>query len=143
VGFDDVSFVVMKADLSTPEAALAALEDAYNRKDIEAAVAAKDFSFEAREMLISLKSLSSPLPEDIVKQTADVLELAFRKQVEVQGFPDFTQLRCRVVSKKELRDNVVELVEECRFPDGGTSRQVMHAYRNESGWRIVIFPPLR
>src|SRR5215469_16168159 len=112
----------MLQDLSTPEAALAALEDAYNRKDIEAAVATKDFAREAREMLISLKGLPHPLDDDLVKQTADVLELAFRKQMEVQGFPNFTDLHCKVVSKKELREDLVELVEECLFPDGKKSR---------------------
>jgi hypothetical protein len=112
----------MPADLSTPEAALAALEDAYNRKDIEAAVGAKDFTCEAREMLVSLKSFSDSPDDELVKQTADVLELAFRKQMEVQGFPDFTEIRCKVVSKKKLRDDLVELVEECLFRDGRKSQ---------------------
>ncbi len=133
----------MKADLSTPEAAVAALEDAYKQKDVDAAIDAKDFTFEAREMLISLKNLPNPPDEDLVKQTANVLELAFRKQVETRGFPDFTQLRCQVVSKKELRDDLVELVEECVFPDGGKSSQTLHACKNASGWHIVILPSSR
>ncbi|HMF91209.1 MAG TPA: hypothetical protein VKL40_11230 [Candidatus Angelobacter sp.] len=133
----------MHADLSTPEAALAALEDAYNRKDIEAAVAAKDFVLEAREMLISLKAFSSSPDPEVLKQTADVLELSFRKHMEVQGFPDFTRVRCKVVSKKELRDDLVEMVEECLFPDGGKSHQTMHAAKNESGWHIIVLPPSR
>jgi hypothetical protein len=136
-------FISMQSDFSTPEAALAALEDAYNRKDIEAAVAAKDFTFEAREMLTRLKNIPQPPEGDLVRQAAGALELAFRKQMEVEGFPDFTELRCKVVSKKQLSDGLVELVEECVFPDGGKSRQTMHASKNDGGWHIVVLSAAR
>ncbi len=42
------------AEFSTPIAALNSLEAAYIAKSIEAAVAAKDFGAEAREMLLSI-----------------------------------------------------------------------------------------
>jgi hypothetical protein len=57
-------------DFSTPEGALAALEDAYKRKDLDGAVAAKDFEYEAREMLLALKNLPGPPDDDLVSQTA-------------------------------------------------------------------------
>ena len=38
-------------DFSSPEGAILCLEDAYRKRDIEAAVAAKDFATEARRML--------------------------------------------------------------------------------------------
>src|SRR6478735_8084955 len=38
-------------DFTTPEGAILCLEDAYRRRDIEAAIAAKDFKTEARLML--------------------------------------------------------------------------------------------
>ena len=91
-------------------------------------------------MLLNLKNLSGPPEENLISQTAQVLELAFRKQMEVQGFPEFTQLRCRLVAKKELRADLVELVEECLFPDGGASRKSLHAQKHDSGWHIVILP---
>ena len=129
----------MAADLSTPEGALKALEDAYVRKDIEAAVAAKDFRFEAREMLATHKQLSKP-DEELVSQVAQTLELAFRSQMKTSGFPDFNQLRCAVTHKAQLRPDLVELTEECVFPDGGKSHQTLHAANSAGGWRIVIMP---
>jgi hypothetical protein len=72
-----------------------------------------------------------------------VLELAFKKQIETNGFPDFTAIRCQVVSQKELQGDLVELVEECAFPDGGQSRQILHACKNSGGWHIVILPSSR
>jgi hypothetical protein len=131
--------MVMADNFSTPENALRALEDAYVRKDIDAAVAAKDFQFEARAMLSSMKSHGSP-DEALVKQTAEVLELAFRKQIKEQGFPDFASLRCKVTQQRQVRDGLVEMVEECVYPDGGKSSDKLHAARSSAGWRIVILP---
>jgi hypothetical protein len=130
----------MTADLSTPELALAALEDAYARRDLDAAVAAKDFKFEARAMLLSLPNLTEGVDDALVSQAADVLELAFRQQIQVNGFPDFGNLTCRVISKRALREDLFELIEECVFPDGGRSRQTLHAAQNARGWHIVILP---
>jgi len=127
-------------DFSTPEKALASLEDAYNRKDIVAAVAAKDFLFEAREMLLSIKNPPVPPDEETVKLTAEVLELGFTKEIERNGFPDFRNLRCRAISENPLREDLVEIVEECVFPDGGKSREILHAARNTTGWHIVVLP---
>jgi len=127
------------ADFSTPAAALAALEDAYNRKDIVTAVSAKDFLFEGREMLLTINPAVPP-DEETIKLTAGVLKLAFTKEIERNGFPDFGNLRCRVISENQLREGLVELVEECIFPDGGRSREMLHAARNTTGWHIVVLP---
>ena len=128
------------ADFSTPERALASLEDAYVRKDIDGAIAAKDFNFEAREMLLILSDVAEQMDDAMVEQTAQVLELAFRSQIEEEGFPDFQNVRCRVTDKKDLREDLVELVEECVLPDGSGSKQVLHAVRNQTGWHIVVLP---
>lgn len=130
----------MAADLSSPERALKALEDAYVRKDIEAAVAAKDFQFEARAMLGALKNLPGPPDDQLVQQAAEVLELSFRQQMKTSGFPAFAGLQCGVVRKKQLRADLVQLVEECIFPDGGKSTGTLHAARSAAGWRIVVLP---
>ena len=130
----------MAADLSTPERALLALESAYARKDIEAAVAAKDFRYEARAMLRGLKN-PLEIDEELIGKTAEVLELGFRKDMRSKGFPDFKRLRCTVLSTKQVEPGLVEMVEECIFPDGGKSRDILHAAKSDYGWRIVILPP--
>ena len=129
----------MASDLSSPETALMALEDAYSRKDLEAAVAAKDFRYEAHAMLRALKNLPSP-DEALVRQATEVLERSFRKQMSTQGFPDFTGLRCAVIKKTQIRSDLVEMVEECIFRDGRKSTDVLHAALGVKGWRIVVLP---
>ena len=133
------SFMAMAAGSTTPEGALRDLENAYVRKDLEAAVAAKDFNFEARAMLKALRNIGDP-DQAIVKQAAEVLELGFRRQMQTSGLPAFADLRCRVVSKKALSLELVEMVEECIFPDGGRSTDTVHAAKSSSGWRIVVLP---
>ncbi|WP_428506877.1 hypothetical protein [Roseateles sp.] len=129
----------MAEDLSTPETALRSLEAAYSQKNIEAAVAARDFKFEARELLVNLKGIKDP-EQNLVDETSHVLELSFRKQMRDSGFPNFSYLSCVVVAKKVLREDLVELIEECVFPDGGKSRDTVHAAKSPAGWRIVILP---
>jgi len=129
----------MAADLSTPEKALQALETAYVRSDLEAAVAARDFRFEAREMLRAMNP--TVVDDDLVKQTSEVLELAFRKEMKSNGFPPFKDLRCTVVKRTELAPGLVEMMEECVFPDGAKSREPVHAAKSDVGWRIVVLPP--
>lgn len=131
--------VSMAIDLSTPEAALKSLETAYIQKDIEAAVTAKDFKFEAKELLVNLKKIGTP-DQEMIDETAKVLELGFRKHMRESGFPDFSSLRCTVVQKKNIRDGLVEMIEDCVFPDGGKSRDTVHAAKSSVGWRIVILP---
>ncbi len=134
-----IALETMASNLSTPEEALRSLEAAYVQKNIEAAVAAKDFKFEAKELLLKLKNIKNP-DQALVDETAHVLELSFRKQMRESGFPDFANLKCAVVAKKFLRDDFVELTEECTFPDGGKSRDTVHAAKSTAGWRIVVLP---
>jgi hypothetical protein len=75
----------MATDYSTPEGALQALEAAYFHEDLEAAVAAKDFSYQARAMFHATNHRNDP--------------------------------------------------------DGGKSRDTLHAAKTNRGWRIVVLPP--
>ncbi|TAK64352.1 hypothetical protein [Methylobacter sp.] len=56
--------------------------------------------------------------EELVNKAAEVLELSFRKQMQTKGFRNFSKIRCSVVSQKQLKPDLVEMVEECVSPDG-------------------------
>jgi hypothetical protein len=84
-----------------PEDAIRALEDAYVRRDANAAVAARDFVEEAKRMLVKIDAKLASEP-DILKQTAEVLELGYRKELKDSTFrrvesaaqsPGLSQLR--------------------------------------------------
>jgi hypothetical protein len=130
----------MAADYSTPEGALLALENAYIAQDIEAAVAAKNFPYEGEQMLRNLKSIPDP-DADLIQEAAKVLELSFRRHLEIKGFPQFAELKCRVTASKQLASDLVELTEECVFPDGYVSIETIHAAMTGQRWGIVVLPP--
>lgn len=121
---------------STPEEAIRKLEDAFRRTDIEAAVAAKDFETEARLMLQSIRP--DLVSAEMVTKTAEVLELGFRKQIETDGFPDFTGLTCTLAKPVEVAENLVKVVETCSRATGETSTQNLYAFKSAKGWRVVV-----
>jgi hypothetical protein len=128
---------------NTPQGALSALEAAYMNKDIEAAVAAKDFFAEARQMLGNLVVKAGedgqPISEDVetLNTTAEVLELSFRKDIQENGFPDFSGIQCESVIHQTIAEDLVILRETCQFQDGGSSVQDLYAARSSGGWRIA------
>lgn len=129
----------IKLDFSTPEGAILMLEDAYRKRDLEAAVAANDFAAQARLMLTDLgKGLEKDA--DLLKETAETLELAYRAQMKKQGFPNFDGLTSRFPGKKphaKFKD-MLEVTEVCTFPDGGTSTQRILVSKTDQGYRVVI-----
>jgi hypothetical protein len=136
------SFFTMSSfatSFSTPENAIKTLEAAYVKKDIEAVVAARDFLNEAKLMLKNINPEFANDPE-ILKQTTEVLELSFRKEMKEAGFPDFSNLRCSLGKVQSVSPSLVKLTETCIFPDGGTSVQDIHVFKSEKGWRVVNVP---
>jgi hypothetical protein len=127
-----------KADFSTPEGAILMLENAYRKKDIEAAVAAKDFEAESRVMLSRLKGGVGNDPE-VLKKSAEVMELSFRAEMKNKGFPDFTGIKSRFPRKQKYQDSddIVAVTEVCTFPDGGTSTQTLLVGKTANGWRVL------
>jgi hypothetical protein len=126
----------------TPEDAVQRLEAAYRGKDLEAAIAAKDFTAEARLMLRNLAHQHPDRPNfsedpEIVTKTAEVLELGFRQEIKQNGFPDFTGVHCSFDPHETLADDLVVIHETCTFPDGGKTKQRINVARTPHGWRVL------
>lgn len=126
----------VRPDFSTPEGALLSLEDAYRRKDIEAAVKSKDFRIEARLMLRNNKNLPAD-DDELIAKAAEVLQLAYRKQFERDGFPDLNGVRSTFPKTEPHQDGVVVVTEVCHYPDGGSSTQRMLVAKTPGGWRVL------
>jgi hypothetical protein len=130
--------VASAVGFDTPEDAVQALEQAYIHKNADAAVAAKDFVEEARLMLQKMNpSLANDA--DILKQTTEVLELAFRNELRTKGYPNFVSLKCSFVSKTQIYPTLVKLTEQCVFPDSGKSVEDVFVTKR-GGWRVVVMP---
>jgi hypothetical protein len=120
-------------DTSTPEGVILLTEDAYRRGDLEAVIALKNFQAEAFYMLtvqMGNKFEISSMGDDLVQKTAEVLELAFRKEMQESGLPDFSDLESSFPKKKDLGNGYWAVTEICKFPDGGHSEEMLLVFFN-------------
>ncbi|TBO42609.1 YegJ family protein [Pedobacter kyonggii] len=125
-----------KANLETPEGAILAIEKAYNNKDIDAAIACKDFFEEAKSLLSVMKM---EIDQDIINETAEVLKLSFINNIEEHGFPDFSTIQNAFPERKKVDETHWVITEVCWYPDGGKSVQLLNTYRSPKGW-VVLGP---
>ncbi|NII82578.1 uncharacterized protein YegJ (DUF2314 family) [Pedobacter sp. SG908] len=125
-----------KADLETPEGAILAIEKAYNNKDIDAAIACKDFFEEAKSLLSVMKM---EIDQDIINETAEVLKLSFINNIEEHGFPDFSTVQNAFPERKKVDETHWVITEVCWYPDGGKSVQLLNTYKSPKGW-VVLGP---
>ena len=126
----------VEANFDTPEGALLMLEEAYKTKDIEVVVRCKGFEQEAKLMLTEAKLKFTPDAE-LLKETSDTLELAFRAEIKQTGFPDMNGIVCRATKREPYADQVVVITEVCKYPDGGTSAQKVLVAQTANGWRVL------
>jgi hypothetical protein len=124
----------IKADLSTPEGAILSLEEAYRQRDIEKAVACKDFEVEAAHMTRDKPEFSTP---DAIAKIAETLELAYRAEMK-GGFPDMKGVTSTFPKKRDYGGGKLVVTEVCRYPDGGTSKQDILVAKTDAGWKVMI-----
>lgn len=125
----------VRKDFTTPEGAILCLEDAYRSKNIEAAVAAKDFKTEARLML-QKTGFGNCINDENVTMLANTLELSFRAHTTAK-WPDFEQLESFFPKQEQLNGGIVAVTEVCRFPDGFYSQQEILVEKTSDGWRVL------
>jgi hypothetical protein len=124
----------------TPELAVLALEQAYSQKNEDSAVAVMDFVEEGRQRLQRINPNLANDPE-VIKQAAEEREAAFRTELRTKGFPDFSQLKCSFVGKRQIAPELVELTQQCSSLEGTKSLQALLVMKSESGWRVTLRPP--
>jgi hypothetical protein len=124
-------------DFSTPEGAILCLEDAYRAKDLEAAVRCKDFQLEARAMSDKIGASKEVINDEIIKQLAVVLELAYRNELKQKGFPDMSGVTCTFPSTETQGEGLVIVTEECTYADGQKSRERLLVGQTANGWRVL------
>jgi hypothetical protein len=125
----------VRKDFTTPEGAILCLEDAYRRRDIEAAVAAKDFKTEARLML-QRTGFGNCITVENVAKLANTLELSFRAHTHAK-WPEFEQLESYFPKRVQLGGGIIAVTEVCRFPDGFYSQQEILVNETPDGGRVL------
>ncbi|SHE69410.1 YegJ family protein [Pedobacter caeni] len=130
----DVGIDHFKADFDTPEGAILSLEQAYQEKDIDKALACKDFYQEAKLML---SSLDFQMEEEMIISTSEALAISFVSYIEKEGMPDFSNINRAFTNREKINDNYWIITEVCTYPDGGNSVQRLQTYKTAQGWRVL------
>ena len=114
----------------------------YRRRDIEAAVACKDFEVEAVLMLLKVDpDLAGD--EEIIQKTAETLELGFRKEKE-NNWPDMEGLEVFFVERKRTHQEfgIIAVTEVVLYPDGTLGEvRLQTSQRKGQGWRVLNVLP--
>ena len=106
---------IYSGDFTTPEGAILKLEEAYRARDLEAAIACKDFVSEAKLLLRNLPDPSLSNDAEIVAETARVLELSYVKMIREQGFPNMTGVTSHFTNRERAPNGIVIVTEVCRW----------------------------
>lgn len=132
------------ADFTTPEGAILMLEDAFRRRDLEAAVAAKDFVTEAR-LELAAEGAPDAGSEAAIAGRAASLEAKFR-DLMTASWPDFTGIESYFLDRQPYGANdsarLVVVTEVSRFAPGaqskgGFSEQHILVTETARGWRVL------
>ena len=131
----------VQADFTTPEGAILMLEEAFRRRDLEAAVAARDFVVEAE--LEAGAQQPTGTSAAIVARAAE-LEQGFRALMTA-SWPDFSGVESYFVDRQPYRPpsgqsnalGFAVITEVNRFAGGGYSEQRILVTETVRGWRVL------
>lgn len=122
-------------DFNTPEGAILCLEDAYRRRDLDAACACKDFLIEATLLLLETAPETADDPA-VQRQTAEVLQLSYRKEMS-ENWPNLEGIESFFVEQQPFTDGIVIVTEFMRLPDGSFSEANLRVAQTADGWRVL------
>jgi len=122
-------------DFSTPEGAILCLEDAYRRRDIEAAVACKHFPIEGILMLLEYDDNLARDPE-IRKRNALLAEQTYRREL-AESWPDLQGVESFFLEREPFIDGVVAVKELRRLRDGSYEQLNVLVAKTRDGWRVL------
>ena len=122
-------------DFTTPEGAILCLEDAYRRRNLESAVACKDFLIEGTVMLLNYDPALARDPE-IRKKNAVLAERAFRRTLS-EDWPELEGVESFFYGRQDYADGIVAVKEVRRMPDGTFDQLNVLAAKTKSGWRVL------
>jgi hypothetical protein len=130
-------------DFSTPEGAVLCLEAAFRQKNIEAALAGRDFATEARLWLQERSHLSHEEKTARLPETIQAMEKSFRDSL-AKGLPaDWILGKSYFLPHESFADGIVAVNKYTQVPEGGLYSQQILVARTGNEWRTVkTLPPL-
>ena len=131
----------VKMDFSTPEGAILCLEDAYRRRDVEAAVACRDFALEAKIWLQERGNLNKQRQAEMLPEVTGTMERACRNGMAKNLAIDWERAKSYFPNREPHREGMVVVSEITNLPGGNLLRQRFLAAETAKGWRVVMYLP--
>jgi hypothetical protein len=125
------------ADFSTPEGAVLCLEETYRRRDLEAAVACRDFVSEAKLWLQERGHLSQQQKEEMLPQTVKAMEKSFRDLLAKGPTIDWARAKSYFLPREPYGEGLVIVSKVTQEADGSLFSQRILLTETGDGWRIV------
>lgn len=122
-------------DFDTPEGAILCLEDAYRRRDIEAAVACKHFLIGGILMLLDYDENLARDPE-VRKRNALLAERTYRMEI-TESWPDLEGVESFFIAHESYINGVVAVTELRRLRDGSYEKLNVLVAKTRDGWRVL------
>ncbi len=127
----------IKADFDTPEGAILCLEHALRRRDIEAAVACRDFATEARLWLQERGQLSKHMKDEHLPEIIKAKEKSYRDTAAKRWPVDGENIKSYFTKREPYREGVVVVSETVQKADGSLLNQRILVAQTDNGWRVV------
>jgi len=122
-------------DFTTPEGAILCLEEACRRRDIESAVACKNFLIEGILMLLDYDENLVRDP-DVRTRNALLAEQTYRREI-TEAWPDLDGVESFFLSREPYVDGIVEVRELHRLRDGSYEKLNVLVAKTRDGWRVL------
>jgi len=126
-----------KADFSTPEGAVLCLEEAIRQKNIEAAIACRDFANEAHLWLEERAHLSNEEKITRLPEAIRAVEKSFRVALSKGSPPDWILGKSYFLPHEPFAGSIVIVNKYTLVPEGGLYSQQILVAKNGSEWRTV------
>ena len=126
-----------KRDFSTPEGAILCLQYTYPRRDIEAAVACRDFATEARIWLQEQGDFTELQQLEMLPGMTTTMESAFRESHAESWPPGWDRARSYLTKREPYGQGLVAVSEVSVGPEGSLFRQSILVSETPKGWRVV------
>jgi hypothetical protein len=127
----------VKTDFSTPEGAILCLENTYLRKDLETAVACRDFVTEAKLWLQEQGGLSEQVQVEMLPELTKTMEKSFRESRAKQWPFGWDQAKSYFVKREPYGQGLVAISETTILSDGSVYDQCILTSETSNGWRVV------
>ena len=130
----------VQADFSTPEGAVLCLDEACRSRNIEAAVACRDFAAEAR-IWLQQRHLSQQMKDEMLPKVTRTMEKSYRDSLAKEWPFDWARSKSYFEKHGRVADGVVAVSKVTRRPDGRLIWQEILVAKTNDGWRVVTHLP--